>query len=190
MHKEEVDRALASSVAVGESGAYIPPQRKVYSGANIAANPMVSYPAAPPPAIPPKPLINYPLRGGGGLGSGISSLQISDQNARYEANSAATYSASARTKNQLGSINSVMVSSAGSGNSSSTLSRIANQQASYGVPTGTGIMPSKIVTAGTPIRRGSTEYLAGDTSYKLQETAGIYGFMGGNLRSAITGRSL
>ena len=190
MHKEEVDRALASSVAVGESGAYIPPQRKVYSGANIAANPMVSYPAAPPPAIPPKPLINYPVRGGGGLGSGISSLQISDQNARYEANSAATYSASARTKNQLGSINSVMVSSTGSGNSSSTLSRIANQQASYGVPTGTGIMPSKIVAAGTPIRSGSTEYLAGDTAYKLQETAGIYGFMGGNLRSAITGRSL
>jgi hypothetical protein len=186
MHKEEVDQALASSLPVGESGAYIPAQRKMYSPTNMVANPMVSYPAAPPPNIPAQPLANYPIQGGPRTVSPIFS-GASRQNASYATNAVAMQSASARTRDQISSINNVLVSNSSSGSSPSTLSRIANQQGSYGVPTGTGIMPAKIVPAGTPIRAGSAEYLAGDTAYKLQETAGIYGFLGGNLRSAMTG---
>jgi hypothetical protein len=47
------------------------------------------------------------------------------------------------------------------------------------------MMPEKIVSAGLPLRSGSNDYLKGDLGYKLQETAGIYGFMEGQTRKSL-----
>ena len=187
MHKEEVDAALASSVAVGEGGAYLPPQQKVYVGANMQANPLVSYPAAPPPNIPRQPFRHYPV--GAGSPSGDDKLRIASFNASYAANAGATQSASAQVHRQIGNLNEQISLSSSNPNIGIGTNSVSfgGVQGSYGVPTGPMIMPSKIVAAGTPIRSSSNQYLSGDLAYRMQETAGIYGFLGGNLRSAITG---
>ena len=186
MHVEEVTAALGSSQPVGEGGAYIPPQRKLYYGANIQGNALVSYPAAPPPNIPAKPFRHFPVQPYGGSGNFQSIL--ASHNSSYSSQAGATQAASMRVQKQIGSVNEYMGQYPSSGSVLSGQAQLPNvAQATYGIPTGPMIMPSKITHAGMPIRTSSNQYLKGETAYKLQETAGIYGFLGGNVRSAITG---
>jgi hypothetical protein len=185
MHKEEVDAALASSVAVGEGGAYLPVQEKRYVGSNMQANPLVSYPAAPPSNIPKTPFRHYPA--GINVGSDDDKLRISSFNASYAANAGATQSAAGRVQRQIGNLNQQISLSSGGPRVGAGPTAFGETQGSYGVPAGPMIMPSRIVAAGTPIRSSSNQYISGDLGYRLQETAGIYGFLGGNVRSAITG---
>jgi hypothetical protein len=201
MHKEEVDAALASYVPAGQGGAYLPQQQRIFRQANIAPNPQISYAAAPPPNIPRKPFRNIPTSGfsSGSYGGSGSALSAST-NAIYARSAGATYSAGNSVRNQLSSSNVALANNAGpSQSSSSSYSQLGSlslaQSVStrsggssggvYGPPVGPMMMPEKIVSAGLPLRSGSNDYLKGDLGYKLQETAGIYGFMEGQTRKSL-----
>ena len=201
MHKEEVDAALASYVPAGQGGAYLPQQQRIFQQSDIVPNPQISYPAAPPPNIPRKPLRNIPTTipssgSYGGSGNVLSSIS----NATYASSAGATYSAGNSVRSQLSSSNTALANSTGPGNSysngylqlgSPSLAHAVSTGSGgssggvYGPPVGSMMMPEKIVAAGLPIRSGSNDYLKGDLGYKLQETAGIYGFMGGNFRKSL-----
>jgi hypothetical protein len=201
MHKEEVDAALASYVPAGQGGAYLPQQQRIFQQADIAPNPQISYAAAPPPNIPRKPLRNIPTTAFySGSSGGPASVSASNSNAMYASSAGATYSAGNSVRNQLSSSNIALSRNSIPGNSSSNgylqLSSPSLAQAIstrsggssggvYGPPVGPMMMPEKIVSSGLPIRSGSNDYLKGDLGYKLQETAGIYGFMEGQTRKSL-----
>ena len=201
MHKEEVDAALASYVPAGQGGAYLPQQQRIFRQADIAANPQISYAAAPPPNIPRKPFRNIPTSGfSSGSYGGSGSVLPSNANASYASSAGATYSAANSVRNQLSSSNVALANNAGpSQSSSSGYSQLGSLSLAesistrsggssggvYGPPVGPMMMPEKIVSAGLPIRSGSNDYLKGDLGYKLQETAGIYGFMEGQFRKSL-----
>lgn len=201
MHKEEVDAALASYVPAGQGGAYLPQQQRIFQQADITPNPQISYAAAPPPNIPRKPLRNIPTTvfssgSSGGSGSPLSS----NANAMYASSAGATYSAANSVRNQLSSSNLGLASNAGSsGRPSSPYIKMGSLSLAesistrsggssggvYGPPVGPMMMPERIVSSGLPMRSGSNDYLKGDFGYKLQETAGIYGFMEGQFRKSL-----
>jgi hypothetical protein len=201
MHKEEVDAALASYVPAGQGGAYLPQQQRIFQKANIAPNPQISYAAAPPPNIPRKPFRNIPPNGfSAGLYGSSGNVLAANSNARYANSAGATYSAGNSVRNQLSSSNIALSENSGPGNSSSngylqlgspSLAQAISTRsggssgAVYGPPVGPMMMPEKIVSSGLPIRSGSNDYLKGDLGYKLQETAGIYGFMEGQTRKSL-----
>ena len=201
MHKEEVDAALASYVPAGQGGAYLPQQQRIFQQANIAANPQISYPAAPPPNIPRKPFRNIPTsQFSSGSYGGSGRVLPSSSNAMYASSAGATYSAGNSVRNQLASSNVALARNSGPGNGlSNANSRFAGPSIAqsismrsggssggvYGPPVGPMMMPEKIVSSGLPIRSGSNAYLKGDLGYKLQETAGIYGFMEGQTRKSL-----
>ncbi len=54
-----------------------------------------------------------------------------------------------------------------------------------GVPVGQNIVPADIVPAGLPGRTTSRDVIGGEIGYRLQETFGIYGFAGGNIRESL-----
>jgi len=194
MHVEEVSQALGSSVAVGDSGAYIPKQTKNYQRADIIQNPLISYPAAPPRTSGSSSLTPMIFGATRSSLSGISEYQ-SANNRRYTANSGALNTASGIVTDQISSVNNSFInnrSAARSALSSSGLYSVGSPTAAssgriFGPPASTGGMSERVIPAGMPIRSNSNKYVAGDIGYRLQETAGIYGFMGGNLRSALTG---
>lgn len=198
MHKEEVDAALASYVPAGQGGAYLPQQQRIFQEADIEPNPQISYAAAPPPNIPRKPLRNIPTTA---FSSGsYGGTSASNSNAMYASSAGATYSAGNSVRSQLSSSNIALSRNSGPGNSSSngylqlgspSLAQAISTRSGgssggvYGPPVGPMMMPEKIVSFGLPIRSGSNDYLKGDLGYKLQETAGIYGFMEGQARKSL-----
>jgi hypothetical protein len=54
-----------------------------------------------------------------------------------------------------------------------------------GVPVGRNIAQADIVPAGLPARTTSREVVGGEAGYRLQETFGIYGFAGGQIRKSL-----
>lgn len=79
---------------------------------------------------------------------------------------------------QSGYYNSTLAAAAFSG---APISR----QALPGVPVGRNISQADIVPAGLPGRTTSGDVIGGEIGYRLQETFGIYGFAGGNIRESL-----
>lgn len=87
------------------------------------------------------------------------------------------------------SSNAMLAGRAGSLNTArnetrNTISGINNQymQMAYGPPKVTGVMPQRIVPAGSPVNVGSPQIQAQELGYRTQEMLGIYGFAASNLR--------
>jgi|688.fasta_scaffold00336_29 hypothetical protein len=187
MHEEEVNRALASYEPAGESGAYLRQQRTIYEKSNMVPNPGVSYPAAPPSSLPLKPTKFVPINSSS---NGDGSIAAANQ--RYSNAAGPTGSAAQSVIKQISSANNSLSTGYGSDTKSKKIKRTNRtrgesvaQEVTYGPPSGPKMMPEKIVSAGAPIRTGSNEYQAGDLGYKLQETAGIYGFGFGQIRQKL-----
>lgn len=188
MHKPELDRALSSYVPVGASGAYMPSELPGNVGYTEQRDPTVSYPAARPAAYGGKPLrFISPLSdyanevASSPMGNIAESYNISRSN-QMLANSSQPLNTAGqivRDKSAIG--NSILAAAAYQRVPVST----EVQPVLFGPPTGPGIMPPKIVSSGLPIRTGSNEFLAGELGYRLQETFGIYGFAGGNIRASL-----
>lgn len=183
MHKEELDRALASYVPVGAGGAYLPQEQPMAIPFNERNDESVSYPAVTPFRYGGKPLrFISPLTGHAALtsaspsGYSVASGDISSSNEILRANAGYAESAKRITREAIGQRNSVLSTSA-----------LAPTQGgiTYGPPVGPGIMTERVIPAGMPIRPGRSEFLASETGYRLQETFGIYGFAGGNIRQAL-----
>lgn len=188
MHKQELDRALSSYVPVGASGAYMPQEAPGNVGYVEQRDPAVSYPAARPAPYGAKPLrFISPLSDYAGasasspIGSAAGSYNISRSNQVLGNSSGSLNTARQLVRGQSGAQNDALAAAA--------YQRVPVssqvQPVQFGPPAGPGIMPAKIVGSGTPIRSGSNEFLSGELGYRLQETFGIYGFAGGNIRSAL-----
>jgi hypothetical protein len=188
MHKQELDRALSSYVPVGASGAYMPQETPGNVGYVEQRDPAVSYPAARPAPYGGKPLrFISPLSDYAGasasspIGSAAGSYNISRSNQILGNSSGSLNTARQLVRGQSGAQNDALAAAA--------YQRVPVssqvQPVQFGPPAGPGIMPAKIVGSGTPIRSGSNEFLSGELGYRLQETFGIYGFAGGNIRSAL-----
>jgi hypothetical protein len=188
MHKQELDRALSSYAPVGASGAYMPQEVPGNVGYVEQRDPAVSYPAARPAAYGGKPLrFISPLSDYAGaaasspMGASAGSYNISRSNQILANSSGSLNTARQLIRGQSGAQNDALAAAA--------YQRVPVssqvQPVQFGPPTGPGIMPSKIVASGMPIRSGSNEFQAGELGYRLQETFGIYGFAGGNIRSAL-----
>jgi hypothetical protein len=188
MHKQELDRALSSYVPVGASGAYMPQETPGNVGYTEQRDPAVSYPAARPAPYGGKPLrFISPLSDYAGasasspIGSSAGSYNISRSNQILGNSSGSLNTARQLVRGQSGAQNDALAAAA--------YQRVPVssqvQPVQFGPPTGPGIMPAKIVGSGMPIRSGSNEFLSGELGYRLQETFGIYGFAGGNIRSAL-----
>ena len=87
------------------------------------------------------------------------------------------------------SSNAMLAGRAGSLNTArnetrNTISGINNQymQMAYGPPKTTGVMPQRIVPAGSPLTVGSTQVQAQELGYRTQEMLGIYGFAASSVR--------
>lgn len=188
MHKPELDRALSSYVPVGASGAYMPQETPGNVGYTEQRNPAVSYPAARPAPYGGKPLrFISPLSDYAGemsnspAGNYDRLSNISQSNQMLASNSGAVNTARQLVRNQSAAGNDLLAAAA------YRRVPISNkvQPIQFGPPAGPGIIPSKIVSSGLPIKSGSKEFQSGELGYRLQETFGIYGFAGGNIRSAL-----
>jgi hypothetical protein len=188
MHKQELDRALSSYVPVGASGAYMPQEAPGNVGYVEQRDPAVSYPAARPAAYGGKPLrfisplSDYASAAASSPIGGIAgSYNISRSNEMLANSSGPLNTARQLVRGQSGAQNDALAAAA--------YQRVPVssevQPLQFGPPTGPGIMPAKIVSAGLPIRSGSNEFQSGELGYRLQEAFGIYGFAGGNIRSAL-----
>ena len=155
MHEEEVARGLAAYVPAGESGAYNA-QGLVNSG-------RVTQTGAP-----------------SGMGSTVLSLQassgsaygrgygIGQSNASLVAAAGPLGTASSSVSNQIGAYNQQLINGI-----------------SYGPPKVSGVIPPSISPAGAPISYNSNAFQVSELGYRLQETAGIYGFAFGSLREGL-----
>lgn len=188
MHKPELDRALSSYVPVGASGAYMPSELPGNVGYTEQRDPNVSYPAARPAAYGGKPLrfisplSNYANEvASSPMGNMVGSYGISRSNQMLANSSQPLNTARQIVRDKFGEENSTLAAAA------YQRVPISNevQPVLFGPPTGPGIMPPKIVSSGMPIRAGSNEFLSGELGYRLQETFGIYGFAGGNIRASL-----
>jgi hypothetical protein len=188
MHKPELDRALSSYVPVGASGAYMPQETPGNVGYVEERDPSVSYPAARPAPYGGKPLrFISPLSD---YASAVSSSPVG-YNAGFS-NISRSNEELADSSGPLNTARRLVRDVSGAGNSQLAAAAYQRvpvssevQPVQFGPPTGPGIMPPKIVASGLPIRSGSNEFLSGELGYRLQETFGIYGFAGGNIRSAL-----
>lgn len=189
MHVAETQRALSSYVPVGDSGAYLPQEQPGSFFYDRQKDPTVSYPAAPVIGYQRKPLrfisplsdyaqsvSNSPTGyyGSSGFGS------ISEKNSILISRAKSLETAKRSVRELTGQQNDSLAAAAFVPSQSFGAAPIT-----YGPPTGPGIMSERIVAAGMPIRSGSNQFLSGETGYRLQETFGIYGFAGGNIRSAL-----
>lgn len=190
MHQMELDRALSSYVPVGDSGAYLPQESGNFGGPATMGNPNVSYPAARPVSYSKGPLKFYSPMGQPGATDGNQNFVGQGRQGRLRLALSNRYSSAAATplntaqqkvRLQSNALNDYLASAAYVKVPTST----TPQMPIYGPPTGSGIMPEKIVASGLPIRSGSNKYLAGETGYRLQETFGIYGFGAGNIRKSL-----
>ena len=90
------------------------------------------------------------------------------------------------------SVNNMLAGRAGAMNTAQVgtrnmISGINNQylQMAYGPPKVTGIMPQRIVPAGSPISSGNIQIQTQELGYRSQEMLGIYGFAASNLRESL-----
>jgi len=163
MHESEVAAGLASYVPAGVSGAYNA-QGLIDSG---KASPVMGATGN---------IVSLNAASGGYFGAGS---QIGRYNNALSANAGAMATASRSVTNQIGGYNNQLSNAAAAG-PGTPLSPIT-----YGPPKVPGIIPPSIVPAGAPISTGSIPFQASELGYRLQETAGIYGFAFGSLREGL-----
>jgi hypothetical protein len=186
MHPGELRTGLAEYQPVGQSGAYLPtnqynlPIGLQYGTPVNSENTYITQAAAPVYGRNPVPLRNIsPTLSPDLQRRNINSLvntAIYNENAINASSPQQTGKLAARA--QAGYYNSTLTSA--------TLSRTPiSRQVLPGVPAGRGISPADIVTAGLPGRTTSRDVIGGEIGYRLQETFGIYGFAGGNIRESL-----
>lgn len=165
MHEQEVAAGLASYVPAGESGAYNA-QGLIDSG---RTSPVMGAGGS---------ITSLNAASGGYYGAG---KQIAGYNSAMSANAGAMATASRSVTGQIGSYNNALTNAAISGPNRLTQAG----GITYGPPKVPGIIPPAIVPAGAPISTGSIPFQASELGYRLQETAGIYGFAFGSLREGL-----
>jgi hypothetical protein len=163
MHEREVAAGLAAYVPAGESGAYNA-QGLIDSG---KASPVMGTGGS---------IVSLSAASGGYFGAG---RQISGYNNAMSANAGPMATASRSVTQQIGGYNNLLSNAALAGPNAITAS------ATYGPPKVPGIIPPSIVPAGAPVTTGSAGFQASELGYRLQETAGIYGFAFGSLRQGL-----
>jgi hypothetical protein len=169
MHEQEVAAGLAAYVPAGQSGAYNA-QGLIDSG---RTSPVMGAGGA---------ITSLNSSSGGYYGAG---RQISGYNNAMSANAGAMATASRSTIGQIGQYNNQLSSAAASGPNRITSTATLPGGLTYGPPKVPGIIPPSVVPAGAPISTGSIPFQASELGYRLQETAGIYGFAFGSLREGL-----
>ena len=155
MHERETNAALANYVPAGERGAY--------NSAGLLTSGKVT--ALNTPASQGSYTLSMQASGGFAYGGNDDIGQI---NARMVDAAGPTATASRAVLGQIGAYNQQLRSGI-----------------SYGPPKVSGIIPPNIIPVGEPISYGSTQFQASELGYRLQETAGIYGFAFGSLREGL-----
>jgi len=165
MHQNAVAAGLAAYVPVGDSGAYNA-QGLLDSG---KASPVMGAGGS---------IASLNAASGGYYGAG---RQIAGYNNAMSANAGAMATASRSVTGQIGSYNNALTNAALAGPN-----RISQAGGiTYGPPKVPGIIPPAVVPSGAPISTGSVAFQASELGYRLQETAGIYGFAFGSLREGL-----
>lgn len=165
MHDNAVAAGLAAYVPAGESGAYNA-QGLLDSG---KASPVMGAGGS---------IASLNSATGGYYGAG---RQLAGYNNAMSANAGAMATASRSVTGQIGSLNNALTNAAVSGPNRVTQAA----QPTYGPPKIPGIIPPSIVPAGQPTNTGAISFQASELGYRLQETAGIYGFAFGSLREGL-----
>ena len=159
MHSEQTAAGLANYVSAGDAGAY-----------NTAGF-LTKSPNAFTPMQGVLPSNYGPPTGqsfsSGGYGGGAG-LQIGGYNSRMSSNSGPMATAANSVRSQIGGYNDSL-----------------SQAATYGPPKLSGVIPPPIVPTGAPGTTGSLSFQGSELAYRLQETAGIYGFAFGSLREGL-----
>ena len=155
MHEEEVARGLASYVPAGEGGAYNA-QGLINSGKVTPTG---------APSGTGSTVLSLQASAGSAYGRGYG---IGQSNASLVAAAGPLGTASSSVTNQIGSYNRQLINGV-----------------SYGPPKVSGVIPPSIVPAGSPISYNSNAFQLSELGYRLQETAGIYGFAFGSLREGL-----
>ena len=160
MHSEQTAAGLANYVAAGDSGAYN------ISGF-LTKSPTLS--SSMQGVLPSNygPTIGQGTFSSGGYGGGAG-LQIGSYNSRMSSSSGPMATAANSVRSQIGGYNNSL-----------------SESATYGPPRVSGVIPPSIVPAGAPGSTGSLSFQGSELAYRLQETAGIYGFAFGSLRSGL-----
>ena len=160
MHAEQTASGLANYVAAGDSGAY--------NIAGFLTKPSTEF-TSMQGVLPSNygPPTGQPSFSTGGYGGGAG-LQIGGYNSRMSSYSGPMATAANSTRSQIGSYNNAL-----------------SQAATYGPPKLSGVIPPPIVPAGAPGTTGDLSFQASELAYRLQETAGIYGFAFGSLRGSL-----
>ncbi len=169
MHEQEVAAGLAAYVPAGDSGAYNA-QGLIDSG---KASPVMGAGGA---------IASLNSASGGYYGAG---RQLSGYNNAMSANAGPMATASRSTIGQIGQYNNQLSSAAASGPNRIASAATLPGGLTYGPPKVPGIIPPSVVPAGAPISTGSIPFQASELGYRLQETAGIYGFAFGSLREGL-----
>lgn len=157
MHDQETASGLANYVQAGEAGAY-----DTSGYLTKKANPYT-------PMIGTLPS-NYGAPTGYGQSSGGygGGLAIGGYNSRLSAAAGPLATGANAVRSQIGGYNSQL-----------------SQSATYGPPKVSGVIPPQIIPAGAPQTTGGVGFQASEMAYRLQETAGIYGFAFGSLREGL-----
>jgi hypothetical protein len=155
MHEEEVNNYLSTYVYAGQAGAYNP-AGIMMSGRNAIVGQGEMQGAV---------YSSGPSMGGP---TGQGSAMIASQNASLASRSAPLSTARGITFSTINAANTSYV-----------------QAGQFGPPPTPGVVPPNIIPAGTPISAANANFMAGQLGYKLQETAGIYGFAFGSLREGL-----
>lgn len=103
-----------------------------------------------------------------GGAQGAAGLSIGSYNSRMSASAGPMATAANATRSQIGGYNTAL-----------------SQAATYGPPRMSGVIPPPIVPSGAPGTTGGLSFQASEFAYRMQETAGIYGFAFGSLREGL-----
>lgn len=155
MHEQEVARGLASYVPAGEGGAYNA-QGLINSGKVTATG---------SPSGAGSTVLSLQTSTGMSYGRGYG---IGQSNASLVAAAGPLGTASSSVAQQIGAYNNQLINGI-----------------SYGPPKVSGVIPPNVVPAGQPISYNSNAFQMSELGYRLQETAGIYGFAFGSLREGL-----
>jgi hypothetical protein len=165
MHEQEVSQALSNYAPAGQSGAYD-------ASAYLRQISMPMLPGQAPQQQFGQASIGGAMQGAGPIMSmGMSSggpgpgMQASS-NAELAGRAGALNTAKYSTMQNIGQINSQYA------------------QMAYGPPKTPGMMPPRIVGAGSPISVGNPQVQIQEFGYRTQEALGIYGFAGAAFRES------
>jgi len=150
MHEKEVDNALSQYVFAGVSGAYNPTGLLMSGRANYVGQSGMTGRVATSG--------NEQIYSTGAMG-GMAQGALAERNAQLSSRAAPMQTGRSITFGAINAINSTYV-----------------DYGQYGPPPTPGVVPPNIISAGTPISSANANFMAGQLGYKLQETAGIYGF--------------